>query len=230
MSTEASWDVISIKSLALPHPITLPDNWDKAQKKPQPALLNIKLTLAQNSFKSAASGDQLNQQTVHYGELSKAIRKVSVDGQDLTQVFTKVSNVFAQYTAIQQWQCEVCLPKGSMFGTQLRVNLAWSTTVPEQQALNSWAWVVEGISVPCLIGVNANERTGRQPVIVEFEIDNMTHGTPATGVPQFVIGEIFVLEKALIEVSDDDPVQSIFSRCRTGLINHDMLQTLANLR
>src|SRR5438874_7268817 len=62
-------DKIFVRNLTLNTRVAL-DAWGR--EKPQPVLISVVISLSR-SFQSAAEKDELNQSTVHYGTLSKAV-------------------------------------------------------------------------------------------------------------------------------------------------------------
>lgn len=146
------------------------DVWDRPKK--QRALLTVALSLAK-PFESAAQADALDNSTVHYGILSKAIQ-AHVDGQagrlDTGQLADSIFNVVrntAGETPLTSIEVAVFYPKGSMFGDGVELSLGKSL-------LNQEMYIqlhLRNVRIPCLIGVNANERQQKQPVVVNIWVD-----------------------------------------------------------
>lgn len=147
------------------------DVWGRP--KTQRALLTVTLSLAK-PFDTAAQADALDNSTVHYGILSKAIQ-AHIDGQagrlDSGQLANNIGNVVrstAGDTPLASIEVGIFYPKGSMFGDGAEFSfgkacLAGEKTYRQLQLRN--------VRIPCLIGVNANERQRKQPVIVNIWVD-----------------------------------------------------------
>ncbi|KAL5405534.1 hypothetical protein PMIN03_008393 [Paraphaeosphaeria minitans] len=146
------------------------DVWGRPRK--QRALLTVSLSLTK-PFDSAAQADALDDSTVHYGVLSKAIQ-AHVDsqagrlgtGQLAQDIFDVVRNT-AGVTPLASIEVAIFYPKGSMFGDGAEFSLGKS--LPEEKMYIQLH--VRNVRIPCLIGVNANERQQKQPVIVNLWVD-----------------------------------------------------------
>ncbi|KAF1824112.1 uncharacterized protein K489DRAFT_173644 [Dissoconium aciculare CBS 342.82] len=179
-------DVITIENLVLPHPIAGPDAWSFTRStlaskvpptvKSQSATVSLRLLLRPESFVNAARDDTVNpEHTVHYGELSKAIRTKNHEGQTLHEVFVMLALIVADLPAVEEAMLDIHLPKGSMFGSKVQVAQRLERLdqgpMKGSLAVKSGRLLVAGLPMACLIGVNANERTGKQPLIVEYDVD-----------------------------------------------------------
>jgi dihydroneopterin aldolase len=178
-------DVISIKNLSLPHPVLAPDAWsftpsalaNKAQLKykAQPATVSLELLLKPQSFANAARDDTVNPaHTVHYGELSKDVRACSRDGQSLMDILQSMTSIVGARPAVSEATTRLYLPKGSMTGqsTLITQKLARLDHGPREgdMIVRSGSLSVTGVPLSCLIGVNADERTGKQPLILDLHV------------------------------------------------------------
>jgi dihydroneopterin aldolase len=178
-------DVISFKNLSLPHPVLAPDAWSftpsalasktSTTLKAQPATVSMELLLKPQSFENAARDDSVNPvHTVHYGELSKAVRAKCFDGQGLDDVLRTIASLVADRPAVTSATVTIGLPKGSMTGqsTSIVKKLIRFHGDPMKGAMivTSGTLAVTGIPLTCLIGVNANERTGKQPLILDYRV------------------------------------------------------------
>jgi dihydroneopterin aldolase len=149
------------------------DVWGRQKK--QRALISVKLTLGEQ-FDSASSTDSVDESTVHYGTLSKAIQQEFNDKHapwmgtaDLaTRVARCVSHV-AKSAEVYAIETEICYIKGSMFGE----GAGYVFSSIETSKNRSEVLYLRNISIPCLIGVNANERLQKQPVVVNAWIDKV---------------------------------------------------------
>jgi dihydroneopterin aldolase len=147
------------------------DVWGRPKK--QRALLTVTLSLAK-PFDSAAQADALDSSTVHYGILSKAIQ-AHVDGQadrlgsgHLVNNICDVARSTAGGTALASVEVGIFYPKGSMFGDGAGFSLGIAS-LPDRKTYRQLH--LRNVRVPCLIGVNANERQQKQPVIVNIWVD-----------------------------------------------------------
>ena len=149
------------------------DVWGRQKK--QRALISVTLTLGEQ-FDSASSTDSVDESTVHYGTLSKAIQQEFNDKHapwmgtaDLaTRVARCVSHV-AKSAEVYAIETEVCYIKGSMFGE----GAGYVFSSIETSKNRSEVLYLRNITIPCLIGVNSNERLQKQPVVVNVWIDKV---------------------------------------------------------
>ncbi|KAK4552879.1 hypothetical protein LTR86_010011 [Recurvomyces mirabilis] len=176
MELHEDQDAISIRHLQLPHGVIAPDIWSKP--KDQPVLLNIKLEL-KNTFTSAASLDELDESTIHYGILAKKIRAASRQDQTLSQLLTAVHDVINSMGRkesgrfiLARSEIELEMAKASMHGegaTLLRT-VIYDKLGAQQEETNLFS--VRNVKIMTLVGVNAIERSAKQPVVA-----NMTFST-----------------------------------------------------
>lgn len=175
-STQA---VVSVRNLQLPSGAIAPNIW--LETKEQPALASVAMWLT-NSFTSAASQDALDDSTVHYGELSKRVRSAcsTDEGQRsaLEAVFQAAEHMArkpkpdgSDKFVAKRIAAKLTLPKASAFGDELSMNEVriYDKTGKKTEWFHTFA--CKNLRVPTLIGVNAYERKGRQPVIVDFALD-----------------------------------------------------------
>jgi dihydroneopterin aldolase len=149
------------------------DVWGRQKK--QRALISVTLTLG-GEFDSAASTDSVDDSTVHYGTLSKAIQQEFNDkhapwigtAELATRVARCVSRV-AEDADVYAIETEICYIKGSMFGEG--AGYIYSTI--ETSENRSEVMYLRNMTIPCLIGVNSNERLQKQPVVVNAWIDKV---------------------------------------------------------
>jgi dihydroneopterin aldolase len=149
------------------------DVWGRQKK--QRALISVTLTLG-GEFDSAASTDSVDDSTVHYGTLSKAIQQEFNDkhapwigtAELATRVARCVSRV-AEDADVYAIETEICYTKGSMFGEG--AGYIYSTI--ETSENRSEVMYLRNMTIPCLIGVNSNERLQKQPVVVNAWIDKV---------------------------------------------------------
>jgi dihydroneopterin aldolase len=112
--------------------------------------------------------------TVHYGTLSKALQARIQDENldwmstaDLSVSIAGIVRTAAGSTDIFAIETDVCYLKGSMFGD----GAGHTTSIITKLGVYSNMLYLRNIRVPCLIGVNSNERTAKQPLIVNMWID-----------------------------------------------------------
>lgn len=178
------------------------DVWGRV--KSQRALISVTLSLAK-PFQSAAETDIVDNSTVHYGKLSKDIQaciqdfngKSDVDDDGLGH--PKTSNLMsailnqiryrtvADESLLASYEVDIFYPKGSMLGDGV------GYTIGESLATNNFytQLYLRNVRVPCLIGVNANERLQKQPVVINAWIDPVS-ATRSEDYPK--------LESAIVEV------------------------------
>jgi FolB domain-containing protein len=145
------------------------DVWGR--QKEQRALITATLTLAR-PFDSAAEADALDKSTVHYGKLSKDIRSCVQNrsswedtGSLSASISTQIMET-AGHTALLSTEVDIFYPKGSMLGDG-----AGFLSSSSSAGLVSSVLYLRNVRIPCLIGVNSNERTAKQPVVVNLWIE-----------------------------------------------------------
>jgi dihydroneopterin aldolase len=136
------------------------DAWGR--KKKQRALISVTVTLGNH------------ESTVHYGTLSKAIQGrlqddslMWMDTADLSIAIAGIVRTAAGSAPIFAIETDVCYPKGSMFGD----GVGHQASIITATGVYSNVLYLKNIRVPCLIGVNANERLKKQPVVINLWVD-----------------------------------------------------------
>ena len=150
------------------------DVWGRQKK--QRACINVSLTLGKQ-FTSASSTDSVDDSTVHYGVLSKAIQ-AQLQEDDSTWIPTSAlsSSILqcvrkvAGGTKIYAIETDVCYLKGSMFGD----GAGHMVSSIEDSKLRSNVLYLRNVRIPCIIGVNSNERLQKQPVVVDVWVDEVS--------------------------------------------------------
>ncbi|KAK5110572.1 hypothetical protein LTR62_005765 [Meristemomyces frigidus] len=166
-------DAIHLRALQPPHGVLAPDIWSK--QKDQPVLLNLKLSL-HNPFSSAASKDELDNSTIHYGHLAKNIRAASRQHQTLPGLFAAAREVVERMgmkgsrAIIATSEIEVELPKASMHGDLASIALTTDYDERGQALQTEMEFRLRGVKIMTLVGVNAYERGARQPVVANLGI------------------------------------------------------------
>ncbi|OLN94218.1 Folic acid synthesis protein fol1-like protein 2 [Colletotrichum chlorophyti] len=169
------------------------DAWGRTFK-PQPVVISATLSMA-TPFDAASASDTVADDTVHYGLLAKAILAglERVNGGNLS-LSAAMRSLWAHLTGfvagedgwksegregtllgrkgIRYLGLEVTLPKASLLGSG--VSLSWDAVFGEDSAaIAAWSSClkIRELRVPTLIGVNDNERTARQVVVADVEIE-----------------------------------------------------------
>ncbi|KAI4952466.1 hypothetical protein J4E91_002937 [Alternaria rosae] len=181
------------------------DVWGREKK--QRALISVTLTLGKQ-FTSASSTDSVDDSTVHYGTLSKAIQARFKDDSMAWMSTVALSTAVSQCvrdvagsTDVYAIETNVCYLKGSMFGE----GAGHITSRVEGTGTSSNVLYLHNVRIPCLIGVNSNERLQKQPVVLNVWVDNMADSR-VEGYPQL---ETFLFE--LISGSTFQTIESLLA-------------------
>ena len=168
------------------------DVWGR--RKIQRALITVTLTL-HRQFTTAASTDIVDSSTVHYGTLTKAIRERIEDEAmawmstpALASLIMNCVQLAAASTELYAVQAEIFYVKGSMFGD----GAGYTASSIAARGLWSHVLYLRNVRIPCIIGVNPNERQQKQTVVVNIWID---------GVPKERHDDYSALETFLFAVS-----------------------------
>jgi dihydroneopterin aldolase len=198
--------VVSVRNLQLPSGAIAPNIW--LERKEQPALASVSLWL-RNSFTSAASQDALDDSTVHYGELSKRVR-AGCTFQEGQRSALEAVLAAAEHMArkpkpggdkfvAKRIAAKVTLPKASAFGDALTLSEVRTYDAKGAKTGGFRTFTCKNLKVPTLIGVNAYERKGRQPLVVDFAIDFDSEAYELLGSEQHM-DVLFPIERELVEV------------------------------
>lgn len=148
------------------------DVWGRQRK--QRAFVTVTLNLAK-PFDSAAEADALDRSTVHYGKLSKQLQSSLqnelspwVSTWDLAGSVRTLALQVAGQTPILSTDVDVFYQKGSMLGDGAGLS---SSVYVEDVVLTSKVLYLRNLKIPCLIGVNSNERLQKQPVVVNLWVE-----------------------------------------------------------
>ncbi|KAM0329798.1 hypothetical protein ACHAQA_003962 [Verticillium albo-atrum] len=188
------------------------DAWGRTGKD-QPALVTAEVSLAK-PFHVAASSDSVSEDTVHYGLLAKAILS-SLDrsgaqaeaashittedlvnhlGNDVAypQEGSDASSrrkILRDPAKVRFASLTLTLPKASLLGEG--VSLTHSFSYPdgsEETATRASCLSFHRLRVPTLIGVNDNERTAKQVVVADVDIDQFVcKGDVYTGIESVIV-------------------------------------------
>ncbi|KAF2848584.1 hypothetical protein T440DRAFT_401030 [Plenodomus tracheiphilus IPT5] len=178
------------------------DVWGRPKR--QRAQVSVVLTLA-TQFASAASTDSVDDSTVHYGVLSKAIQaEFSDTAAEWTSTAALSSRIgqcvrsVAGSTAIYAIETDVCYLKGSMLGD----GAGHITSTIQDTMLRSNVLYLRNVRIPCVIGVNSNERLQKQPVVLNVWVDR---------IPDSRVDDYAELETLLIQLVAATSFQTIES-------------------
>ncbi|GIZ42905.1 hypothetical protein CKM354_000615300 [Cercospora kikuchii] len=204
----SSQDKIEIQGLQLPSPVLAPDVW--GNQKEQPATVNVKLLL-RSTFQSASEKDKLDDSTIHYGNLAKAIRSNSTSSQTVGDVLSGTEQAVYQLAlkgegnfVVKESAVEVHLPKGSMLGSEAVVSsrTTWDQKGGRQETQEGFE--VRDVAIPTLIGVNAYERGLKQPLVVTFGLEWRTADQQSQQKEA-----LFALEKEVVNIVQETAYETL---------------------
>lgn len=190
------------------------DVWGRKQQ--QPALISITLHLSK-PFDSAAQRDTVDQSTVHYGILSKAVKSTIENPEEdwrstaeLASVIEAVIWKCAPTTdLIAAFEIEISYPKGSILGDG--VSYLYCKSFPDGQStrgLESRVLHLKNMRLPCMIGANDHERFRKQAIVANLWVDalgNLDSGDSYTNA-----------EDILVKVTNDlDPIDKCTTLSQT---------------
>lgn len=166
-------DSIHVEKLQLPHGVTAPDIW--GQTKQQPATVSVALFLKGEGFHTAANKDELDQSTVHYGELAKRIRAANAAGQDVEDFVTAVQHCVETMATkannnfiLERVAIILLLPKATKYGKD--VTMHYVIGYEDSGKIDRFIRYheINEIKVMTLVGVNGYERKAEQPLEVDL--------------------------------------------------------------
>ncbi|KAH8719138.1 hypothetical protein GQ44DRAFT_762192 [Phaeosphaeriaceae sp. PMI808] len=147
------------------------DVWGR--NKLQRAMISVTVTLAE-TFASASVLDKVDKSTIHYGILSKAIQasilKASSNWIPTAMLSTFIADSVREVggsTPIYSLETNVYYPKGSMFGD----GVGHITSSIQSSGICSNVLYLRNLRIPCIIGVNANERLQKQPILLSLWVE-----------------------------------------------------------
>ena len=170
---DSSHDSIHVKNIQLASPIIARDVWGNL--KEQIGSVSVHLLL-RKGFSTASDADKLDDSTIHYGNLTKQIRaNCQQDSKNVIQAVesaictlaTKADGRFIVARSVVQ----LMLPKATMLGTELILtsDTCYDEKGKRQEPVTN-SFGVKNVTIPTLIGVNAYERTMKQPLVVSFTV------------------------------------------------------------
>lgn len=172
--SEFESDKISIRKLAL----LMTAGYDIfGRPKIQPIEVSVVLCLTR-PLSLAAASDSIDQNTIHYGKLSKNImHKLTqkyehgwTSPDDLIHFVAHAAlETVADLSLVATIDVETCFPKACNFGDGLSLFLSHNPSRHQSSVVLH----LNRIRVPMLVGVNAPERTMKQEVFVSVWIDRV---------------------------------------------------------
>ncbi|PNY20671.1 Uncharacterized protein TCAP_07327 [Tolypocladium capitatum] len=172
------------------------DAWGR-RNRPQPMQISAKVEL-RKPFSATSRADALASDTVHYGQLSKAILNslerlaTETAAFSLSEVLTYVwrdltgfyptgeraesREPFLDTSVVRCLEMTAHLPKASLVGDG--VSFAFTGVFGNDLNVTSMRLYgrtlrLHNLRVPTLIGINDNEREAKQAAVVSVEIDNL---------------------------------------------------------
>ncbi len=170
----------------------------------QPVLVSAVVSLRQ-PFGTASVQDKVNESTIHYGTLSRAILEAtrefhdkgsaSINDGNLSTVKDLISHIEKKLAPQEEQDPDILLDRSLVSSLELEVTLPKallnSTTGVSrtstilfdalgerrkyQQEYRGMSVVLRDLRVATLIGVNSNERLAKQLVIANIELDLWGH-------------------------------------------------------
>lgn len=193
------------------------DIWGR--EKPQRVLISVALSMA-DTFASAAQTDTVDASTVHYGHLSKSIiSKVESQTQWLSAtellylVLSAARAAPSSPTAIALIEAEIMFTKASRAGEGISLKLYHTP----QSDLTTTVLTLHRARLLALIGVNSNERTMKQMIIVSIAVDRVKGHIAERG---FEIEQI--VEKTVNE-SSYETLESLAEDLATKIVKYFIL-------
>lgn len=202
--------IISIKGLRLDS-VSVPNIWGDI--KPQPAFLDISIHL-RNSFNSAASLDALDDSTIHYGELAKKIRAACpADEPNVLEAACRAAYSMAKKERTGQFiasliSVELVLPKASAYGSALSLRDITSYDAEGYVCYPKREFTCKGLRIMTLIGVNAYERRGKQPLVVDLSIEQLGESDLGS---QVVLKQYARVERDFVGVIEETAFETLES-------------------
>lgn len=169
-----STDKVSVKKLRIDEANAGFDIWGRP--KNQPVEISVVLALSQ-PFSSAAATDTVNESTVHYGKLSKAViamvdksKSQWKSAEEFVQdVVLSAMTAASDKSVVSAIQVDACFTKACRNGSGISIHLSYIPSTSQ----TSIVMHLRKMWFSALIGVNSNERTMKQRVIVSVWIDGV---------------------------------------------------------
>ncbi|KAB8343104.1 hypothetical protein FH972_022697 [Carpinus fangiana] len=200
-------DKVTVKNLHLTANAGF-DVWGR--QKVQPVDISISLSLMQPAS-SAAASDTVDASTVHYGQLSKlVIARVQQNSEKwITPEELAYSTTMAaleaapNHTLLAALEVDVRFTKSTLYGEGMSVlfNFTPEAAAPSN-GYNSELLHLSRLHVPALIGVNSNERTMKQMVVVSIWIDRVN---------PLILEHCFELEQLVFKTVEESSYETLES-------------------
>ena len=166
------------------------DAWGRPDKR-QPLTISVAVHF-DKPFATTSASDSLASDTVHYGQLSKAILAALDDlpagpttlanvlghvwaaltGADYISGVAASSTPFLPLANLRYLSLTLCLPKASLSGS----GVSLTNTASFTNSLRSTKLSLHGLRAGILLGVNANERNAKQQVVGHVDVDMWESG------------------------------------------------------
>ena len=173
------------------------DAWGRAGKL-QPALVNVEVRMRE-PFGESSETDEVKSDTVHYGLLSKEVMKIVEENNQAESLGSAVGAIWATFTGFADIQgmvnftddkgpsflnikdvaylrVSITMTKASLLGEGVSVSYAAAFDKEDEKgrpAAVAKSLSIHGLRVPTLVGVNANERTARQIVLSNLQVEEI---------------------------------------------------------
>ncbi|OQO14243.1 hypothetical protein B0A48_01119 [Cryoendolithus antarcticus] len=222
----ANNSIVAVQGLQLDS-VLAPNIWGDI--KAQPARVNVKVYL-RNDFSSAAAADALDDSTLHYGNLAKRIRKACVPETAVPSILgVIIDNAVGLGTkgSIAEIVVELILPKACTYGEAVHLSESRVYSINDNASIVQQKFECRRMKLMVLVGVNAYERRGKQPLIVDLSIGGTTIYA--------AINELVNLERYLadiIEKTDFETLESLAEHAFVSLRGrlNDMKADVVGLR
>lgn len=204
------------------------DAWGRVGK-PQPALVSVEVRL-RLPFAASSARDEVAGDTVHYGLLAKGVmgflgglegglslvKTTSALWQHLTGLSggplpptSSTAKAFLSMDSVAYLRVSIKLSKASLLGE----GVVFSQAAVFDQEEGGHVGVVssarslriEGLRVPTLVGVNANEREARQVVVANVDVQQMGGGLedPYCDIERVVVNvSLSLVPGTIVELKD----------------------------
>ncbi|KAK6411022.1 hypothetical protein LTR95_018141 [Oleoguttula sp. CCFEE 5521] len=206
----ANNSIVAVQGLQLDSALA-PNIWGDI--KPQPARVNVKVYL-RNDFSSAAAADALDGSTLHYGNLAKRIRKACVPETAVPSILgVVIDNALGLGTggSIAEIVVELILPKATAYGEAIHLSESRIYRNDDTASIVRQKYECKRMKLMVLVGVNAYERRGKQPLIVDLSIG----GTAIHA----AMNEPVVLERFLADIVERTDFETLESLAEHAFIS-----------
>ncbi|KAK5165772.1 uncharacterized protein LTR77_008695 [Saxophila tyrrhenica] len=169
--------MVQVKNLMLPYSINAPNVWNQIKEQPGFATVSV---FFRNGFNSTEGQDDLSE-SIHYGNLAKAIRGSNPGGGTPAEVLAGVEHLVREMgrrpdgrNVVESTVTELHLPKASMTGDE--ISFTWIQKDVRDHGREKFETVrrlfsIHDMRLMTLVGMNKNEREAKQPVIASLEFD-----------------------------------------------------------